>query len=27
LQYRDELPQASAFAQELLKNKLNFDGE
>jgi hypothetical protein len=27
LKYRDELPQASAFAQELLKNKLNFDGE
>ncbi|MFT7009731.1 MAG: hypothetical protein ACJAXJ_004283 [Colwellia sp.] len=25
LQYRDELPSASAFAQELLNNKINFD--
>ncbi|MFB0999803.1 MAG: TnsD family Tn7-like transposition protein [Colwellia sp.] len=27
LQYRGELPRASAFAQELLDNKLNLDGE
>jgi hypothetical protein len=27
LQYKNELPRASAFAQELLDNKLNFDGE